>query len=185
MHPQQAADPLPLLPGSIENHRAVFQPPRIDAGESQLADKRINHDFKDQCRKWSVFGREAKIFPTGFKIKTLHRAYIYGGGKKCDYRIQQGLNSLVAVRRAAKNRYQGMVDRRLAQSAAAFFRRNLLTVKIFFHQAVIILGRGFQDPLPEISGLFAHRYRDFRLAAVNSQIVFIDNRPLPDQVDHT
>ncbi len=115
-------------------------------------------------------------------MKALYSPNVNGGGKIIDHGIQQRLHPLVSIRRTAQYRNQSVVNGCLAQSTAAFRGGDLLAVKIFFHQCIVILGCRFQDLLAIDSGLFTQIFRYFNLIAARAQIIFINVGAACDQI---
>ena len=118
------------------------------------------------------------------QLRALDRRNVDRGRQKIDDRVEQRLNTLVAVRRAAENGRQMIGDRALAQTGANLFLGQLFAVQVLHHQLVVGLRRGFDHLLMVFFRHFQHIRGDVDQVHLRAHFVLVHDRLHANQVDH-
>ena len=108
MHHQQAADPLGLAVGRVQDAAAGGELAGVDAEVGELADERVRHDLEGERGERSAVVRRAldrlALGPVLVRDEALDRRHLERGRQQLDDRVEQRLHALVLERRTAEDR---------------------------------------------------------------------------------
>ena len=144
----------------------------------------VVHQFKGQRGKRRVIGRFAHFFFQRVRVGGRDRAFVNRRGQVLNDRIQQRLNALVLIGRAAQDRDDLKVNGSFADGFFQFVRRDRLFHQELLNQRIIALGDFFHHLGAVLGGLFlqvgrnVHHFKDFAVIAL------VDNGAVFDQVNH-
>ena len=138
MHLQNLGNSFPFPFRRVVNVRSRLERSAVNADVSKPAHKRVGNDFERKTAEGLVVVGFSLLLLVGVVGVEAHNVVdVYRRGKIIGNGVQQKLNALVFVSRAAENRielqrYDGASDTRLD-----FFDGNFLAVKELFHQHVV------------------------------------------------
>ncbi len=139
VHQQHAADALALVLGRVDHSRAQFDLARIDARESQRADKRIIHDLEGKHGERLVIAGDADHFLASVGIDALDGFAVERRWQIIDDGIEQRLHALVLERGTAEDRNERNMPHRFADESLKRRLVRLGAVEIGTHHIVIEL----------------------------------------------
>ena len=103
VHLNETADSFFLLFRGVVNVRARFQNARISAEICERAYERIGSDLESKPRERFVVRSLSFFFFARIGIDAFHVVYVERAGKEVNHRVEQELNALVLIRRAAEH----------------------------------------------------------------------------------
>ena len=143
----------------------------------------IGGNLEGQSSEGSVVGRGTGLRLLGLRVDTLDILDVGGGGHIVHDRVQQLLDALVLVGRAADDGDQGVGDGLLADGRLQFLAGDLLALEVLLHQLLIVLGHSLDQDVVVLLGLLLHVVGDLLDAHVVAHIVVVDLGGHVDQVD--
>ena len=185
VHLQQTTHTLALALGGVEHGGAGVQRSGIDAEEAEPAHIRIGHDLECQCGEGLIIRRMTVFLLVGLGIGSLDSGNVSGGGHIVHDGIQQLLDALVAVRRAADHRHHFHGHGGLADGFANLGRGDLLPFQIHLHDLIIEHGNSIQQLFPVLIGQVHHVLGDRLYAHILAQLIVINISIHLHQVDDT
>ena len=183
MHLQQAAHTLPLTLGSVEHGGAGVQRAGIDAEEAQPAHIGIGHNLEGQSGEGLIIRRMTHFLLVGLWVDTLDSGDVGGCGHIVHDGIQQLLDALVAVRRAADHGHHFHSHGGLADSGTDLGSGDLLALQIHLHNLIIEHRDGIQQLFTILPGQVHHVLGDRLHAHILAQLIVIHISVHLHQVD--
>ena len=183
VHLQDTAHALAAVLHRVVDGGACLDLARVNAEVCQLADEGVGSDLEGQSSEGSLVGRRTGLGLLGLRIDALDILDIGGGGHIVHDRVQQLLDALVLVGRAADDGDQGVGDGLLADGGLQFLAGDLLALEVLLHQLLIVLGHSLDQDVVVFLGLLLHVVGDLLDAHVVAHIVVVDLGGHVDQVD--
>ena len=183
VHLEDAAHTLAAVLHRVVNGGASLDLTGVNAEVCQLADEGVGRNLEGQSSKGSVVGRGTSLGLLGLRIDALDVLDIGGGGHVVHDGVQQLLNALVLVGRAADHGHQGVGDGLLADGGLQLLAGDLLALEVLLHQLLIVLGDSLDEDVVVLLGLLLHVLGDLLEAHVVAHIVVVDLSLHIDQVD--
>ena len=117
VHLEDAADPLGLAGGRVQDAVAGLELAGVDAEVRQLADVRVGHDLEDERRERLVERRAARELVLGARVDAVDRRDVERARQVVDDRVEQRLDALVLEGGAEQHRRDRVVSSVAARSA--------------------------------------------------------------------
>ena len=96
VHLEDAADPLLLALGRVEDVRAGLERARVDPEEGELADERVGGDLEREGAERLAVVRRAQDLGAGLRVEADHRRHVERRRQVVDDRVEHLLDALVA-----------------------------------------------------------------------------------------
>ena len=175
MHLENTADALLAVLRRIVDIRAGVQRAGVNAEERELSDERIRHNLERECRERCAVRCRTVILFACVGVHTRDRRDIRRCGHVVDDRIEQGLNPLVAVRRAARHRRHLTGDGRLADGTADLVLGQLLAAEVLLHQLIIRLSACLKELVAVLCCLLLVLGGNLDLIGHLAEIILVDD----------
>ena len=175
VHLENAANALLAVLRRIVDIRAGVQRAGVNTEERELSNERIRHDLKRERRERCTVRCRTVVLFARVRVHTSDRRDIRRGRHVVNDRIEQGLNALVAVRRAARHRRHLAGDGRLANGAADLLLGQLLAAEVLLHQLIIRLSACLKELVTVLCRLLLVLSRNLDLVGHLAEIVLVDD----------
>ena len=185
VHEQDPAHTLALLFVGVHDGLACLQRTGVHAEERQLANIGIRHDLEGQRGERSLVRGLTRFFLVGLRVDAGNCMLVQRGRHILDNRIQQFLNALILVRRAAGDRNDLVADRRAAQRGADHLFGDVLALKVQRHDLVVLVGDRLEHVIAVLLCKLFHISGDVFLAHVLAELVVEDIGLHLDEIDYT
>ena len=183
MHQQDAAHTFPNIFVGVEHRFAGLQRTGINPEERQLADVGIRRNLERQSGERRAVVSCTGLLFLGSGIDAGDRGLVKRRRQEIDDRIEELLNALVFVGRAAENGDHLIGDGRSAQRGPDLRLGDLFSLEIEHHDFFVLVRDLLEHMIPILRGKLCQLFGDLFLAHILAQLVVEDIRLHADQID--
>ena len=184
VHEQDSAHTLALLFVGVHDGLACLQRTGVHTEERQLANIGIRHDLEGQRGERSLVRGLARFFLVGLRVDAGNCLFVQRGRHILDNCIQQFLNALIFIGRAAGDRNDLISDRRPAKRGADHLFGDILTLEVQRHDLVVLVGDRLEHMVAVLLCKLLHISGDGFLAHILAELVIEDECLHLDEIDH-
>ena len=185
MHLKDAADPLLLALGPVQNVRACLQVARIDPEVGELSNVRICGDLEGQGAERRAVVNYLENLGMGNRLNADDRGHIERRREEVHDAVQNGLNALVLQGGACQHGYEAVVEGPDPEAAFDVRGAEVVAFEILVSKLVVHLGHGLDHLLALRLGRFEKVGRDVYGLFFGSKILgLVDDRLHRDQINN-
>ena len=177
VHLEDAADPLLLALGRVEDVGAGLERARVHAEERELADERVGRDLeREGAERLAVVGGLEDL-DVGARLEADDRRHVERRRQVVDDRVEHRLDALVLERRAAQDRDPLVLQGREPDAVLDLGLGDLLALEELVGEVVVDVGDGLEQVLAPRRGLVGQLRRDLALVERVAEVVAPDRAP--------
>ena len=182
VHLQDAADALALVLARIEDVGARLEGAGVHAEVGQLADVWVGGDLEGEGREGvAVVGPAVHLVPVG--PQPGDRRHVERRRQVLDDGVHERLHAFVLEARAAEDRRDADIERRLADDLTQVIDGDLAALQVGLEQMIVVIGHGLDQLLAVLVRQGAQLGRDLGDLPVGAQLIDVDDGVHLDEVD--
>ena len=183
VHLEDAPDPLLAALRRVEDVGPGLERPGVDPEEGELADVRVGRDLEGEGAERLAVVDGAQDLGVRRRVLADHRRHVERRREVGDDGVEHRLDALVLEGGAGQDGHDPVLQGAQPEPADELVLGQLGALEVLVHQLVVHLGDGLDELLAVLLRLGEEVGRDRGDVDLGAQVVAVEDRLHPDQVD--